>query len=103
MTNRKKQLIWVVVIALLWLFFRDGGPFERMRVEGANHRAAIAGEAALMAAEKEKDRAEMAAARAADDAREKCYCAAGAVCEGPQGGRYCMTDGGKKRYMKSQP
>lgn len=29
---------------------------------------------------------------------DACACAAGAWCEGPRGGSYCLDAGGKKRY-----
>ena len=29
-----------------------------------------------------------------------CPCSGAHVCVGPRGGRYCITAGGKKRYMK---
>ncbi|ACE92265.1 hypothetical conserved protein [Rhizobium etli CIAT 652] len=29
-----------------------------------------------------------------------CSCRSGAYCTGPRGGRYCMTDGGKKSYLR---
>lgn len=30
----------------------------------------------------------------------ECSCRSGAYCTGPRGGRYCMTDGGKKSYLR---
>lgn len=32
--------------------------------------------------------------------RSGCSCSSGAYCTGPRGGRYCMTSGGSKRYMR---
>lgn len=29
-----------------------------------------------------------------------CPCSGSKVCVGPRGGRYCITSGGKKRYLK---
>ncbi|WP_315859834.1 hypothetical protein [Rhizobium leguminosarum] len=29
-----------------------------------------------------------------------CSCRSGAYCTGPRGGRYCMTDGGQKSYLR---
>lgn len=29
-----------------------------------------------------------------------CPCGTGSVCTGPRGGRYCMTSGGNKRYLR---
>jgi hypothetical protein len=31
----------------------------------------------------------------------ECSCRSGAYCTGPRGGRYCMTDGGKKSYLSN--
>jgi len=31
-----------------------------------------------------------------------CPCAKGRLCEGPRGGRYCLTDAGNKRYQARQ-
>ncbi|MDC9835675.1 hypothetical protein [Rhizobium binxianense] len=31
---------------------------------------------------------------------EDCSCRSGAYCTGPRGGRYCMTDGGQKSYLR---
>lgn len=31
-----------------------------------------------------------------------CPCASGRICEGPRGGRYCITDAGGKRYQARQ-
>ncbi|QIO47148.1 hypothetical protein HA464_06685 [Rhizobium leguminosarum bv. trifolii] len=30
----------------------------------------------------------------------ECSCRSGAYCTGPRGGRYCMTDGGQKSYLR---
>lgn len=30
----------------------------------------------------------------------ECSCRSGAYCTGPRGGRYCMTDSGKKSYLR---
>lgn len=30
---------------------------------------------------------------------QMCYCAQGMYCVGPRGGRYCVTDRGKKQYL----
>lgn len=30
---------------------------------------------------------------------EECKCRSGVYCTGPRGGRYCVTDGGKKSYL----
>ncbi|TBZ41892.1 hypothetical protein E0H47_10160 [Rhizobium leguminosarum bv. viciae] len=30
----------------------------------------------------------------------ECSCRSGAYCTGPRGGRYCITDGGKKSYLR---
>ena len=30
----------------------------------------------------------------------ECSCRTGAYCTGPRGGRYCMTDGGTKSYLR---
>lgn len=35
----------------------------------------------------------------AEPAAPGCDCAAGAVCTGPRGGKYCLTAEGKKRYL----
>lgn len=32
----------------------------------------------------------------------ECACAARAWCEGPRGGRYCLTDAGARRYVKAE-
>jgi endonuclease YncB( thermonuclease family) len=31
-----------------------------------------------------------------------CPCGSGAVCTGPKGGRFCVAEGGKKRYLPRQ-
>lgn len=40
----------------------------------------------------------------AGDALEnpECACAARAWCEGPRGGRYCLTDAGARRYVRAE-
>ncbi|MGG7579740.1 hypothetical protein [Rhizobium sp. Nf11,1] len=30
----------------------------------------------------------------------ECSCRSGAYCTGPRGGRYCISDSGKKSYMR---
>lgn len=35
-------------------------------------------------------------------AGDSCRCNAGAWCEGPRGGVYCMTDAGAKRYRAKE-
>lgn len=30
---------------------------------------------------------------------EHCSCSSNAICTGPRGGRYCLTENGKKRYL----
>ena len=30
----------------------------------------------------------------------ECSCKGGSYCTGPRGGRYCMTDSGKKSYLR---
>lgn len=30
----------------------------------------------------------------------RCPCGSGSVCTGPRGGRFCITSGGNKRYMR---
>lgn len=44
-------------------------------------------------------KAEPAAVVKAEPAAESCPCGTGAICEGPRGGRYCIADGGGKRYL----
>lgn len=45
--------------------------------------------------------AEAATPEAAAPARAgPCACADGALCAGPRGGRYCLTDAGNKRYQQ---
>lgn len=39
-----------------------------------------------------------AASRPAPVSGEACSCSRGLVCTGPRGGRYCITDSGRKRY-----
>jgi len=31
---------------------------------------------------------------------ENCECATGGSCTGPRGGRYCIAEGGQKKYLK---
>jgi len=86
--NRIKQVVWVVVILLLWLFFKDGGLYDHIKAQNARNRADFADtfsddKAAALVAEK-----------------TDCACPGG-VCVGPGGGRYCLDEGGKKRYLKS--
>jgi len=33
-------------------------------------------------------------------ASQSCPCSGSKVCVGPRGGRYCITSGGNKRYLK---
>lgn len=35
-----------------------------------------------------------------DATSSSCSCGSGSVCTGPRGGRYCVTSGGNKRYVK---
>jgi micrococcal nuclease len=37
----------------------------------------------------------------ADGYAVHCPCGSGAVCEGPKGGRFCITESGEKRYAKA--
>lgn len=37
---------------------------------------------------------------AAPSSSASCPCGSGSICTGPRGGRYCITSGGNKRYVK---
>ncbi|MEZ2740949.1 hypothetical protein [Comamonas jiangduensis] len=39
-------------------------------------------------------------APAATDTSCSCSCRSGAVCTGPRGGRYCLSDSGRKSYVR---
>lgn len=41
-----------------------------------------------------------AGSRMAPTVSGECSCRSGAYCTGPRGGQYCMTDGGKKSYLR---
>lgn len=73
--NKKSVVVALVVLVALWFVFNDDGPYWRGKNEAAKAVAAV-----------END----------------CPCPSG-VCVGPQGGRYCTEEGGKKRYLKAQP
>lgn len=78
-----------VAIAALW--------WQHKPAESAQQVAAVRTEAVAESGEKAEP------VRLAGELPKSinCTCAAGAWCEGPRGGRYCLTDAGIKRYQQS--
>lgn len=74
----------VLVVAVLVAVMLGGSAGEK------GLAAADSGAAVVVAAQ---------AQAVAEPAAPGCDCAAGAVCTGPRGGKYCLTAEGKKRYL----
>ncbi len=103
----------LLISAIGWIFKGSAAGWRAVSASGMNKRSAAAmvigawvvvwalGSFAEMMQEREEKKT--AAAALVVPVASDCACASGAVCEGPQGGRYCTTEGGKKRYVKSQP
>lgn len=71
--------IGIVVVALIWWLSSGSGasskPGPAVQVDAPLTRAV-----------------------AEDDAGAACPCAAGQMCQGPRGGRYCIKPDGSKKY-----
>lgn len=74
----------VLVVAVLAGVMFNGSAGEKGSAMAAPGAAAVVGGQAPAVAE---------------PAGAGCECAAGAVCTGPRGGKYCLTAEGKKRYI----
>lgn len=76
-------LVVVVVVGLWWKLSGDGGPGKA----GAVPAAVVPAVGVVAAGDP-----------VAGVVGAGCPCSAGLVCEGPKGGKFCVTDDGRKRY-----
>lgn len=91
-----------IAVLEVWLGAAQAGGGRRLAAIGAAV-VAIAGGAWWILPSAAPAPPEMAQAVPAEAApAADCPCTSGRLCEGPRGGRYCLTDAGNKRYQARQ-